>query len=83
MAKRAAARAYDGSRRRVRVIDHGAPNDLSKIELTVAVCIGTRELEESSCRWIQLMRLGCWRVSTAPFKLELEPKLLNAGEGRT
>jgi hypothetical protein len=67
----------------VGVIDHGTPYDVSKIELTVAVCIGTWKLEESPCRWIQLMRLGCWRVRTRPFKPELEPKLLNAGECRT
>lgn len=83
MAKCAAARTYDGSTRRVRIINHGAPYDLCKIELTVAVCIGTGKLEESACRRIELMRLGCWRVSTSPFKPELKAKLLNAGKCRT
>jgi hypothetical protein len=67
----------------VGVIDHGTPHDFRKIELPVAVCIGAGKLEERSGRWIQLMRLGCWRVSSGPLEGELEPKLLNAGEGRT
>ena len=83
LAKCSVARAYDGSARRVGVIDHRIPHDVSKIELTIAVCIGTRKLEESSCRWIQLMRLGCWRVGTGPFEAEIEPKLLNTGERPT
>ena len=82
-AKCPAARAYDGSARRVAVIDHGTPHDVSKIELPVAVCVGAGKLEERSCRWIQLMRLGCRRVSGGTLECELEPKLLNAGEGRT
>jgi hypothetical protein len=68
---------------RAGVIDHGTLYDRRKIELTVAVSIGTWKLEESACRWIQLMRLGCWRVSTSSFKPELEPKLLNARECST
>lgn len=83
MAECPAAGADDGSARRVGAINYGTPHDLSKIELTVAVCVGTGKLEESSCRRVQLMRLGCWRVGTGPFKAELEPKLLNAGERRT
>lgn len=83
MAKCSAARAYEGSARSVGVIDHGTPYDVGKIELTVAVCIRTGKLEETPRRWIQLMRLGCRRVSRGPFKPELQPKLLNAREGRT
>lgn len=65
------------------MIGHGTPYDLSKIELTVAVCMRTRKLEERSRRWIQLMQLGCRRVRSCPFEPELEPKLLNTGECRT
>lgn len=65
------------------VVDHGIPYDGSQIELTVAVRIGTGKLEESPCRWIQLMRLGCRRVRTGRFKPELEAKLSNAGKCRT
>ena len=83
IAKCSAARADDGSARRVGVIGNSAPHDVSKIELTVAVSIGTGKLEESSCRWVQLMRLGCRSVGTGPFEPELEPQLLNAGERRT
>lgn len=64
------------------VIGNGTAYDLSEIELTVAVSVGTRELEESPCGWIELMRLGCRSVSTGPFEPELEPQLLNAGERR-
>lgn len=64
------------------MINDGTPDHVSKIELAIAVRIGTGELEESSCRWIQLMRLGGWRVRTGAFKPELEPQLLNAGECR-
>jgi hypothetical protein len=82
MVKCSAARAYNGAARRVRVIGHGEPYDLGQIELTVAVCMGTRELEESPCRWIELMGLGCWRMRAGPFERELEPQLLNGRECR-
>ena len=83
MIKCSAARADDGSTRRVGVIGNGTPYDVSQIELTVAVGVGTWKLEEGSCRGIQLMRLGHRRVRTCPFEPELEPKLLNVGECRT
>lgn len=83
MANCPAARAYDGSGGYVGVIDHGMPYYVSKIELTVAVCIGTWKLEEGSCRGVQLIRLGCRGVSTGPFEPELEPQLLNAGKCRS
>lgn len=83
MIKCSAARADDGSARRVGVIGNGTPHHVGKIELTVAVCVGTWKLEESSCRWIQLMRLGYRRVRACSFEPELEPKLLNVGERRT
>ena len=82
MIKCPAARAYDGSARRVGLVGDGTPYDLGQIELTVAVCMGTGKLEESSCRWIKLMRLGYRRVRTCPFEPEIEPQLLNVGECR-
>ena len=78
-----AARADDGSTRCVGLIGNGTSYDVRKIELTVAVCVGTWKLEESPCRWIQLMRLGYRRMRTCPFEPELEPKLLNIGKRRT
>ena len=83
MAKCSATRAYEGSARSVGVIDHGTPYDVGKIELTVAVCVGTGKLEVSSCRWIELMRLGYRRVRTSALEAELEPQLLDVGECRT
>lgn len=83
MIKCSAPRADDGSARRVGVIGNGTPYDLGKIELTVAVCVRTGKLEVSSCRWIELMRLGYRRVRTSPLEAELEPQLLDVGECRT
>lgn len=65
------------------MIGNGTPYDVREIELTVAVCMGTRELEESPCRRIQLMRLVYRRVRTGPFEPELEPQLLDVGKRRT
>lgn len=83
MIQRPAARADDGSARRVGVIGNGTPYDVGKIELTVAVCVGTRKLEVGAGRWIELVRLGYRRMRTCPFEPELEPQLLNVGERRT
>lgn len=79
---RSAARADDGSARRVGVIGNGTPYDVGQIELTVAVRVGTWKLEESPRRWIKLVRLSDGRVRAAPFEPELEPQLLNVGECR-
>ena len=81
--KRSAARAYDGAMRHVGAIGHSPPYNVRQIELAVAVCMRTWKLEESWCRWIQLMRLLCRRVGACAFEPELEPKLLNARECRT
>ncbi len=65
------------------MIVHGTPYDPSEVELTVAVRVGTRKLEESLRGWIKKMCLGRRHVGACGFETELEPKLLHAGKCRT
>lgn len=62
------------------LIGHRMPHDRREIELTVAVRVGARKLEEGTCRRIQLMRLSRGRSGAGRFETELEPQLTQLRE---